>query len=74
MRAEGTFPFLVAPKTYLECFDLFSEVLIGLLGVLRAVERDVPGVVDRRLAGHNLGTVRTVKQLLKANNSVRIMI
>ena len=49
----------------LELPHLLPQISVGLLRVLIRVEGDVPGIVQRTLAGCNLWTIGSRKQILK---------
>ena len=51
-------------NSYLEVFDLFPEVLVGLLGVLVALKGHIPRLVVGELAGDHPGTVLVAEEVL----------
>ena len=73
LRAECPLKMHPLQFPHLERFHLLSEILVRLLSILGAVESDIPRVVYRRLAGHYLGAIGTVKQFLKTRIIIIIL-
>ena len=59
---------------YLEHFDCFSQVLVGLQGVRVVLECDVPRVVVSELHVHCLWTTLVREQGLKQNSNCTVTV
>ena len=59
---------------YLEHFDCFSQVLVGLQGVRVVLECDVPRVVVSELHVHCLWTTLVREQGLKQNSDCTVTV